>query len=97
MVIGREKGKLSEKTLYKHAFIAITVKLYSPSTLGPDKDIMISFLRQKLSILLETRSDRISRIVSNVRAHLVAYKSFAKEVEEIYNIILNTNGTEENK
>lgn len=97
MVKGRETGRLSEKTNNKHVFVALIVKLYSPSTLGPTKDILMSRLRQELSKLLITRSDRISRIISNVRFYLTAYKDFAKEVEDNYTLIIqNTDAIKKN-
>jgi hypothetical protein len=88
MVKGKEVGRLSLKTKNKHLFIALVVKLYSPSTLGPRKDILMSKLRQELSLILITRSDRISRIISNVRIYLKAYKDFVKEVDQHYTLII---------
>lgn len=98
MVIGREEGRLSEKTNSKHIFIAVVVKLYSPSTLGPTKKILIPRLRQELCSLLNTRGDRVSRIISNARLYLNTYKDFASKVEENYtSIILNQHEFKEDK
>lgn len=89
-VKGEECGRLSQKTDNKHLFIAIVVKLFSPATLGPTKEILLSKLRHELSILLNTRGDRISRIIANVRFYLKAYKEFAAEVDEKYEHIINS-------
>lgn len=91
---GKENG-LSQKTMNKHVFIAIIVRLYSPATLGPTKELLISRLREHLSRLLITRGDRISRIISNIRIYLTAYKDFLREVEEYYQLIINTHGIKE--
>ena len=89
MVIGKERGNLP-KTEYKFLFIAVIVKLYSPESLGPAKTKLIGQLRDQLCIVLQTRGDRVSRITSNVRHYLRAYKEFAAKVEENYtSIILN--------
>lgn len=90
-VTGKENGQ-AHKTMNKHVFIAIVVRLYSPETLGPAKGKLISKLREELSKLLITRGDRISIIISNVRIYLNVYKDFLKEVEQHCQLIVNTHG-----
>ncbi|MNR29877.1 hypothetical protein D3C85_1472930 [compost metagenome] len=48
----------------------------------------MSRLRQELSKLIETRGDRVSRIISNVRFYLKVYKDFAAELEEMYESLI---------
>jgi hypothetical protein len=78
--------------MHKHIFTATVVKLYSPETLGPTKEKLVDKLRETMAPLLNTRGDRLSKIIANTRVYLATYKQFAREVEETCQVIITIHG-----
>jgi hypothetical protein len=89
-------GAGREKTYHKHVFISVIVKLYSPGSFNHTRQILPKNLRKNLSEILETKGERISEAICDVRVRLKAYEDFSKDVTEFYTQTLNYLAENEN-